>query len=186
MLKAKIESILFVTNRPLSIAKLVEICGEKKKDEVLKAIDDLINDYKRRESGLRLLRQGDSVQLATASETADLVREYLKDETSGELTKPSLETLTIVAYRGPLTKAELEQIRGVNCSLILRNLMLRGLVDAQGEIGNPLTTFQVSLDFLRFLGISSVMELPDYDKLHSDEQVSCLLQNEKILSETSK
>ncbi|MFH1047590.1 MAG: SMC-Scp complex subunit ScpB [Patescibacteria group bacterium] len=171
MLKAKIESILFVTNRPLSLSKLAEICDVKKKDEVMQAVEELANDYAARESGVRLLRHGDNVQMATAGETADLVREYLKDETTGELTKPSLETLTIVAYRGPLTKSELEQVRGVNCSLILRNLMMRGLVECEGEHGNPLTKYQVTMDFLRFLGLSSVEELPDYAKLRSNENV---------------
>ncbi|MBU1029464.1 SMC-Scp complex subunit ScpB [Patescibacteria group bacterium] len=179
MLKAKIESILFVTNRPLSISKLAEICDEKKKDAVTKAVDELTKDYADRNSGIRLLRHGDNVQLATAGDTAELVREYLKDETSGELTKPSLETLTIIGYRGPITKTELEQIRGVNCSLILRNLMMRGLVEARGEVGNPLTVFQVSMDFLRFLGVSSVEELPDYEKLRSNENVERVLEGEK-------
>jgi len=178
MLKAKIESILFVTNRPLSMAKLAQICGAKNKEDVAKAIDELVESYASRDSGLRLLRHGDSVQLATAGETADLVREYLKDETTGELTKPSLETLTIVAYRGPITKAELEQVRGVNCSLILRNLSMRGLVEALGEVGHPLTQYQVTMDFLRFLGVSSVEELPDYDKLRTNENVVKALENE--------
>lgn len=179
MLKAKIESILFITNRPLSAAKLADICGCKKKEEVNQAIDELAEDYANRQSGLRLLRHGDSVQMATAGDTADLVRDYLKDETTGELTKPSLETLTIVAYRGPLTKTELEQLRGVNCSLILRNLMMRGLVEAQGEHGNPLTQYQVTMDFLRFLGVSSVEELPDYSKLRNNDNVVNALKNEQ-------
>jgi len=183
MLKAKIESILFVTNRPLSMTKLAQICGVKKKDDVVKAVDELASDYAERESGIRLLRHGESVQMATAGETADLVREYLKDETTGELTKPSLETLTIVAYRGPLTKAELEQVRGVNCSLILRNLMMRGLVEPLGEHGNPLTEYRVTMDFLRFLGVSSVEELPNYGKLRSNENVVRALENEQEQAE---
>ena len=177
MLKTKIESILFVTNRPLSIVKLAQICDVKKED-VIKTIDELIEIYTTRDSGLRLLRHGDSVQMSTANETSDFVREYLKDETTGEMTKPSLETLTIIAYRGPITKAELEQVRGVNCSLILRNLMMRGLVEALGEVGQPLTQYQVTMDFLRFLGISSVEELPDYKKLRSNENVVKALENE--------
>lgn len=172
MLKAKIESILFVANRPLSMTKLAQICGAKKRDEVAQVVDELAEEYESRESGLRLLRHGDSVQMATSGRTADLVRDYLKDETTGEMTKPSLETLTIVAYRGPMTKAELEQVRGVNCSLILRNLMMRGLVESDGEHGSPLAKYQVTMDFLRFLGVGSVEELPDYNKLRNNENVA--------------
>ncbi|HCC22223.1 SMC-Scp complex subunit ScpB [Candidatus Uhrbacteria bacterium RIFOXYC2_FULL_47_19] len=176
MLRAKVESILFVVNRPLTLAKLAEICGAKK-TETAEAIDELSEVYSNGKSGLRLLRHGDSVQMSTSQETAELVRSFLKDETTGEMTRPSLETLTIVAYRGPLTKAEIEQIRGVNCSLILRNLMMRGLVESLGEVSHPLTQFQVTMDFLRFLGVSSVEELPDYELLHSDENVTKAMEN---------
>ncbi len=174
MLNPKIESILFIAARPLSITKLAEVC-DAKKDDVAEAVEQIAARYADSEAGIRLVRHGDTVQMATSQETADLVREFLKDETTGELTKPSLETLTIVAYRGPMTKAEIEQVRGVNCSLILRNLMMRGLVEAQGEHGNPLTTYRVTMDFLRFLGLSSVEELPDYGTLHSNENVMRVL-----------
>lgn len=174
MLKAKIESILFVAARPLSVVKLAEIC-EASKDEVAEAVEAIAAEYDSRTAGIRLVRHGDSVQMATAQETSELVREFLKDETTGELTKPSLETLTIVAYRGPMTKAEIEQVRGVNCSLILRNLMMRGLVEAIGEHGNPLTQYRVTMDFLRFLGLSSVEEMPEYEILRSNENVMRVL-----------
>jgi segregation and condensation protein B len=73
-------------------------------------------------------------------------------------------------------RAELEQIRGVNCSIILRNLMMRGLVDAAGEPGLPTTPYSVTMEFLRFLGISSVSELPDFDTLRSHENISRVLE----------
>lgn len=171
----KIESILFVTARPLSIRKLAELCGAQR-EEVSKALDAIAAVYNTEERGVRVMRHGDDVQMATAPGSSKLVQEFLKDETTGELTKPSLEALTIVAYRGPITKAELEQIRGVNCSLILRNLMMRGLVEAQGEVGQPLTTFRVTLDFVRFLGVSTIEELPEYDKLRSHENVVRILE----------
>jgi len=176
MLRAKVESILFVVNRPLTMAKLAEICGARK-TEVEEAVDGLAEVYSNGKSGLRLLRHGDSVQMSTSQETAELVRAFLKDETTGEMTRPSLETLTIVAYRGPLTKSELEQVRGVNCSLILRNLMMRGLVEPLGDASYPLTQFQVTMDFLRFLGVASVEELPDYSLLRSDENVTKAMEN---------
>ena len=160
MLKAKIESILFIINRPLSTKKLAEILKDKK-DKVEKVIDELAEKYNQEGSGIRVLRHGGSVQMATSPETAQTVQDFLKDETTGELTKPSLETLTIIAYRGPIAKTELEEIRGVNCSLILRNLMLRGLVEVRGEHGNPGAEYSVTMDFLRFLGVSGVENLPE-------------------------
>ncbi len=178
MLTAKIESILFVAARPLSLKKLAEVCGATK-EEVSAAVQEIIAAYNTEARGVRILHNGDDVQMATAPEVSKMVQDFLKDETTGELTKPSLETLTIIAYRGPITKPELEQIRGVNCSLILRNLMMRGLVEAQGEPGKPETRYRVTMDFLRFLGVSSVEELPDFEKLRTHENIVRVLEMDK-------
>lgn len=177
--KSEIESLLFVSSRPLSAKRLAEATGHSK-DEVKKALEALAAEYDAREaSGVILLRNGDEIQLATAPDHAEMVKSYLKDESFGELTRPALETLTIVGYRGPLTKAELEQIRGVNCSLILRNLMIRGLVETEGgktdDPGAP-ATYRVTFDFLRYLGIRQMSELPEYENLRSDENLQKLLE----------
>jgi segregation and condensation protein B len=182
MLKAKVESILFIVARPLTLKKLADILGAKK-EAVAQAVEELAAKHNVEGSGIRVLRHGQDVQMATSPETAKTVQEFLKDETTGELTKPSLETLTIVAYRGPIAKAELEQIRGVNCSLILRNLMLRGLVEVEGEHGNPGAKYSVTLDFLRFLGVAAVEELPDYGKLSSHENIVRVLEDTRAEEE---
>lgn len=174
-LKAKIESILFVVARPLNIKRLAEVCGAEKA-EVAAALDELCVEYNREGKGVRVLRNGSDAQMATAPETARTVQDFLKDETTGEMTKPSLEALTVIAYRGPITKAELEQIRGVNCSLILRNLLMRGLIEASGEREDAATTYRVTMDFVRFLGVTSVEDLPDYGKLHTHESVVRVLE----------
>lgn len=175
MLSSKIESLLFVAARPMSMKRLAEACGASK-EEVSAALDEIMAAYNVDGRGIRVLHNGSEVQLSTSPDNARLVQDFLKDETTGELTKPSLETLTIIAYRGPVFKAELEQIRGVNCSLILRNLLMRGLVEAQGEPYDPQTTFRVTMDFLRFLGVAGVEELPEYDKLRSHENVVRVLE----------
>ena len=176
--KSEIESLLFVSSRPLSIKRLAEATNRDKKD-VQQALDELLAEYDARpESGFTVLRNGDEVQLATSPEHAEMVKTFLKDETFGELTRPALETLTIVGYRGPLTKAELEQIRGVNCSLILRNLLIRGLVETEGgKTDDPSApaTYRVTFDFLRYLGIRQTNDLPDYAALSSDENLQKLL-----------
>lgn len=177
--KSEIESLLFVSSRPLSAKRLAEATGHTK-DEIKAALEALAAEYDAREgSGVMLLRNGDEIQLATAPDHAEMVKAFLKDESFGELTRPALETLTIVGYRGPLTKAELEQIRGVNCSLILRNLMIRGLVETEGgKADDPSApaTYRVTFDFLRYLGIRQMSELPDYESLRSDENLQKLLE----------
>lgn len=177
-LRAKIESILFVANRPLTIKKLAEICG-KEKDEIITAIETIVEEWNSDDHGIRLLCVGDEVQMGTSGDNAKLVQEFLKDETTGELTKPSLEALTIIAYRGPISKAELEQIRGVHSGLILRNLLMRGLIEGKGDVSDPQSTYHITMDFLRFLGVSSVEELPDYNTLRSHENILRILESSK-------
>ncbi len=177
-LKANLEAILFVSLKPLSISKLASICEVKNK-EVEEALKELGNDYQERGSGLALVENNSNYQLTTARTSSELIKRYLKDETSGELSQPSLETLTIISYRSPITKVELEKIRGVNCSLIIRNLLLRGLIEESFDKKKNENVYFLSHDFLRFLGISSVKELPDFSKLNSLEVVNRFLSEEE-------
>jgi len=174
-LSSKIESILFVTNKPITIKKLANALGIKEKD-VEKEMPAIMEGYNVPESGVHILKKGKEYQMMSSPENAKVVQEYLQDETTGELTRPSLETLAIIAYRGPLTKPEIEQIRGVNCSLILRNLMTRGLVEMQEDDERKISLYSITFDFMRFLGVSSMSELPDYEKLRHHEFVDKALE----------
>ncbi|MFA6304829.1 MAG: SMC-Scp complex subunit ScpB [Patescibacteria group bacterium] len=176
-LKSQLESILLVTSKPISIKKLAEVLTVKP-TEIEGLLTELADDYNNNGRGWRLLLNNDQVQLASSPENAELVKQYLKDDITGELTDPSLETLTIIAYRQPITKAELEQIRGVNCSLIIRNLMIRGLVEAEYNKQRAITLYSVTLDFLKYLGLNKVADLPDFEKLNSSENLAKLLAQE--------
>ena len=183
-LKSKIESLLFVSNFPLTIKRICELADEKD-DEVKKAIDELSQDYLgRKDTGLMLVKIGDKVQLATTKENSSYVQKFIKDETTGELTRASLETLTIIAYRGPVSRAELERIRGVNCAIILRNLMMRGLVEAKNIAEKMETHYIVTMDFMRYLGLHDISELPDYEKLNSAETLKNILETAKLPENT--
>ncbi len=170
---AHLEALLFLSNHPMSLAKLAEL-ADASTDEVRAALDRIDERFSGEGTGIRLVRHAQSVQLATAPELSKLVLALQKDEQRAELTKPALETLTIIVYRGPISKAELDTIRGVNCSLILRNLMIKGLIETADSPG-AVTRYQVSFDFLRHLGVQRVEDLPDFDKLHSDEHIEKLL-----------
>ncbi len=164
MLISHIESLLFTSAKPLSLAQLVKLTSSTKK-EVAEVLGTLKEKYSAKESGIALLETGTQVQLVSAPKNASLVRKLLKDDMTGELTRPSLETLTVIAYRGPITKAAIEEIRGVNCSLIIRNLLIRGLIEE--EKGEEALQYRITTEFLRYLGVSQVSELPDYEELHS-------------------
>lgn len=169
-----IESLLLVEPKGFGLKRLAGLT-QASADEVTQAVADLTQRYTQSQSGLRLVQDGNQVQLTTGPESAATIQGYVKDETSGELTRPSLETLTIIAYRGPIPKSELELIRGINCSLILRNLLIRGLVreETQESTGEPI--YSVTVEFLRLLGISSTNELPDFEKLNANVDLQTLL-----------
>jgi len=174
-LSSQIESILFVTNKPITAKKLAQIL-EVDEDKIMTEMSKIMEKHNIGESGIHLLKKGKEYQLMTNPDNSKLVQEYLKDEATGELTRPSLETLAIIAYRGPLSKPEIEQIRGVNCSLILRNLMTRGLVEMQDDSEKRMPVYSITFDFMRFLGISSMSQLPEYEKLRHHEFVEKALE----------
>lgn len=173
-LAAKLESLLFVAVKPLS-AKDLAALSQAKASEVEAALAELGESYRSRQSGLALIDSNGRYQITTAAENADLVRGFLQDETSGELSQPSLEALTIIAYRGPIAKYELERIRGVNCSLIIRNLLLRGLIEEKSGREGQDSLYSVTPDFLRFLGLSRALDLPDYERLSRHESLESFL-----------
>lgn len=175
-LQSQIESILFVASKPLSARQIAKSLGQKTPDVEL-ALEDLKAKYNQSTSGLRILHEGENYQMATNPDNSAAVDLFIKDEAAGELTKPQLETLTVVAYRGPITRPELEQIRGVNCAIILRNLLMRGLVEEEEKSEKLLPTYVLSMEAMRHLGVSSATELSDYDSLHKHEHLESALDN---------
>lgn len=176
---SKIESLLFVAGKPMTAKKIGELV-QAKEAEVEEALKELQTQYRERQSGLQLFSTGRQWQMGTAGESAPVVEAFVKEEFAGELTRPQLETLTVVAYRSPISKYELEIIRGVHCGLILRNLMIRGLVDEEYDAKKKESKYRVSMEFLRHLGLCSPAELPEYEKLHSHEVVQTLLQQQTL------
>jgi segregation and condensation protein B len=172
----QIEAILFAGARAMPIKKLAELIGVETAD-----IQDALGVLRRRldEGGSAVMLQtnGPQVELVTRPEATEAVSKVVQDEAAGELSRPSLETLTILAYSGPLTRPEIEQIRGVQSSMILRNLMLRGLVEEREESRLGMPTFAVTLEFLNHLGVPSVSSLPEYEKLHGHSAIADVLEH---------
>lgn len=160
-----IEAILFVVGGPVGIKKISAILG-KGLEEVEQAIAALTQDYIENKRGLRLLRKEGEIQLASAPEWKEFINKLVKSDLEEELSRASLEVLTVIAYRGPISRSQIEEIRGVNCSFTLRNLLMRGLIE---RVENPADTrsylYKISFDFLKHLGLGSVEDLPDYKEL---------------------
>jgi segregation and condensation protein B len=170
----QIESLLLVATKPLTVRRLVELTTAST-EEVEAALTAIEQKFSAPESGMHLMRHNGTAQFVTSPEVSAVVTEYLKEEQAGELTRAALETLTIIAYRGPISKIQLDTIRGVNCALIIRNLLIKGLIEAKNHKDRAQSTFQVTADFIRHLGLMSVTELQDYERLHSDQLMEQLL-----------
>lgn len=160
-LDSKIEAILFFKAEPVSIKKLGEILN-KNEEEIKSALYTL--KQKMEDRGLTLLEHQDKVELATSSEMSDLIEEMTKEELSKDLGKAGLETLAIVIYKGPVSKKDIDYIRGVNSSFILRNLMVRGLVERRDKQGRSYI-YEPSIELLQYLGISKIEEMPEYSSM---------------------
>src|SRR3989344_5503347 len=167
-LKTKIESILLVVgSEGVSLKRLREILNQEE-NAIWQALSELVEDYG--SHGIRILQKGDEWQFGTAPEESKTVEDLVKSEFAESLSRASLEVLATIAYKGPITRAEVEHIRGVNSSFSIRSLLLRGLVE---RIDNPKDArsyiYKISFDFLKHLGIEKVENLPEWDEYHKIE-----------------
>ncbi len=173
-LAAKIEAILFLSTRPVSFTKLSKLLGVKSM-ELKGAAEELARERNVSTSGIHVVMSEAAVELATNPDFAEVLQSMSREEIESELTRPQLETLTIIAYRGPITKAEIEHIRGVNCSIILRNLAMRGFIVEKEDLNHLAPTYSLSTEILRHLGLHSASELPEFEKFNKNEKIDKLL-----------
>ena len=159
-----VEAILFVTGNAV---EKKEICRamELTEGELEETLDMLESGYDFDRRGLRLLRFGAHVQLATRPDYAPYVEKLLQPVQKQSLSQAVMETLAVIAYRQPVTKAEIEQVRGVKCDYSVQSLLTKGLIEEVGRkeaLGRPIL-YGTTDDFLRHFCISSLSELPEID-----------------------
>lgn len=158
-----IEAYLFTQPEAVGERQIAKIVNGSLADVRL-ALKELQTNYAGAERGIHLLEHEGSWQLVTSPDAADILKGALSEEETSELTRPSLEALSIIAYRGPVSRVDIEYVRGVQSSLILRNLMIRGLVEETGEAENP--QYHITPAFLRSIGVTKVEEMPKYAELN--------------------
>ena len=157
----KIEGYLFYTGEPVGIKKLAKVFGvnEGEVNDALRMLEENLAGH-----GIVLIKNGDEVLLATHPEMGDVILDIKKQELSDPLSKSALETLTIILYKDGATKPEIDFIRGVNSGFMLRNLLVRGLIE---KVPNPddnrVTKYRATFDTMRYLGISNISELPNFE-----------------------
>jgi segregation and condensation protein B len=175
-LKSAIESLLFVAGNPLSLDRLKGIFEEATEEQIGAQLEAIGRDYEGRNAGIMLAEVAGGHQLATRPENAAWVRKFKSVKVSSKLSRPALETLAIVAYKQPLTRTEVEAIRGVNIGGIMRNLMERRLVKIVGKKdvpGKPML-YGTTPEFLQYFGLKDLSALPtlkEFQELEAGEEV---------------
>lgn len=163
-IKGIIESLLFAYGDPMSIRDLQKVLNLPSK-EIKNAIDQLQKDYEHRQSGIKVLKLEDSYQLASVEENEKYIRMVLDKSKKKSLSGATLETLTIIAYLQPVTRIEIEEIRGVKCDRVIKNLLDHKLIYEAGKldkIGRPIL-YRTTDNFLKLMDIESIKQLPDID-----------------------
>ncbi|MGH2592486.1 MAG: SMC-Scp complex subunit ScpB [Anaerolineae bacterium] len=161
-LAAMVESLLFVSSEPAPVSRIAEaldVSVEQVEDVLAELKDTSKNGASR---GLRIQRRGDKVQLTTRPECAPYVEKFLGLTLTSRLSKPALETLAIVAYQQPVTRPEIEMVRGVNCDGVIQTLLSKGLIEEVARLetaGRPIQ-YGTTFAFLQHFGLRSLDELP--------------------------
>ncbi len=175
MTTMKLEAILFATAKHISANRLQKHFKVSEED-LLKLIEEIKTKYNNDNSGIHLLEQEGKFLFVTNSEAASDAEAFLKKQATGPLTRASLETLTVIAYRGPITRPEIEQIRGINCGVILRNLLIRGYIDEAQDMEKLQHAYSVSMKFIQKLGLKDISELPEYEDFKTNVEIDELLE----------
>ncbi len=158
-LKMLVEAFILVSDGPVSIETLVQVL-ERDAATIEATVSEIENDYATR--GIRLQRMRERAQFVSAPEVSEQVQKFLGLDTAPRLSPASMETLAIIAYRQPVTRPQIENIRGVNCDGVIHTLLARNLIEALGEletVGHP-TLYGTTFDFLHYFGLTGLEQLP--------------------------
>ncbi len=166
-LESKLEALLFWKGEPMAKKKIETAlsCSKEELDAALLGLERNLS-----ERGLRVMQNGDEIEMRTAPEAGDIISKLTKEELVRDLGKAGLETLSIILYKSPIKRSEIDYIRGVNSSFILRNLLIRGLVErvTEKEGAGRGYAYKPTIDLLGHLGVVKIEELPEYMKVKAE------------------
>ncbi len=169
--KAVIEGLLFAAGDSLEIDRIADII-EMDKKTTKEIISKMMDDYNIEKRGIKIIQLGSSYQMCTKPEYFDYIQRLAEPKRMQNLSNAAMEVLSIIAYRQPVTRAMIENIRGVSCDAIINRLIERNLIEETGRLdvpGRPMI-FGTTEEFLRSFGVADLTELPDYDKIATEPQ----------------
>ena len=169
-IKAVIENILLAADQPVSEAQFKNLLGDEVEKVSFKSVlEELVDEYSSR--NLQILQVAEGYQLCTRHDYSDWVRKFLKFDKTTKLSQPSLDTLAIIAYKQPLTKAEVEEIRGVDSSGVVRTLLEKKVISPGGRKkvpGRPIM-YRTTRKFLEYFGLRDLSDLPTLEDFKESE-----------------
>lgn len=165
-LKGAVETIIFISERSIKAEEIQNVLEGLDIETIKSIVKELQNEYQQRSSGIKIVEVADGYQMVTSPNYANFIKKFYKIKHSEKLTMPSLETLSIIAYKQPVTKMEIELIRGVNVDGVLKNLLEKGLIRIVGRkevVGRPFV-YGTTRNFLEYFGLNSLNELPEIEE----------------------
>ena len=174
-LKPVVEALIYLAEEPLTIAAMVELLGKEHEASIRKSVSELCQRYASPECGIEIKAIADGYKMATKPEHHDWVQKYLKHQKPPvRLSLAALETLAVIAYKQPVTLPEIQEVRGVNATAVMKTLVERKLVTTGGRksvVGRPIL-YKTTKDFLLQFGLKSLNELPSLDEYQEIVQAS--------------
>ncbi len=169
-IKSIIEAIMFAYSDPISIGELNNIINEElSRKEIEFMLNSLIDEYRENNRGIQIIKLEDKYQMTTNKDYSDFIKKVLEPHKKKSLSQATLETLTIVAYKQPITKVQVEDVRGVKCDRAIQTLLENELIIEAGrldKIGKPII-YKTTNEFLKLLSIETLEDLP---KLENSEE----------------
>lgn len=165
-MKAVVEGLLFLSGEDGLTIEEISTITNKEENEIKEIIKELYEDYKSNDRGIALEFLGEHFKLTTKKEHKEYYKKLIDENDSNTLSESALETLAIVAYNSPITRIDVDNIRGVNSSYVLRKLLIKGLIEEVGRSdapGRP-RLYGVTNKFLDYFGLGSIEELPKIEK----------------------
>ena len=173
-----LEALLFSASGPVPFTQIAAVL-DIKPAEAKGLVEKLEEELRTHDRGIRIQTHNEKVQFVTAPETADFVEKFLGIESSQRLTRAAQETLTIVAYKQPVSRPSVDAVRGVNSDTVLRGLLSRGLIEEVARADTPgrPVLYATTREFLNHFGLSSIDELPPFEELVKEEPEKRLLKD---------
>ncbi len=170
--QAIIEAVLFASGEPVQLSRLAQVL-DIEEDTAMQLADDLMHEVNTRAGGLKIVRLDDAYQICTKPEFAEYIRKVLDMRRNTPLSQAAMEVIAIVAYNQPVTRAFIEQVRGVDCGAVIQGLVSKNLIEEKGRLelpGRPLL-YGTTPDFLRCFSLSSLEQLPPMPQKDEDGEM---------------